>query len=67
VESAAATTNLTSPTYTFTTTNYVTTNAIFDVTTLEVHHDNLDDVPWTDTVYDDSGWSGLVPDCSGLM
>jgi len=59
VESTAATTNLTSPTFTFTTTNYVTTNAIFDVTyAWKYTTANLDGVGWTDSAYDDSGWSG---------
>ena len=62
VESIAETTNLISPTFAFTTTNYVTTNAMFDVTyPWKYTTANLDGVSWMDPAYDDSGWSGPGP------
>ncbi len=49
----------TSPTYTFITTNYVTTRQVFDVThAWRFSTANLDGVPWTTREYDDTAWSG---------
>ncbi len=46
----------------FTTTNYVTTDAIFDLTNSWTYTTNdLDGVNWTATNYDDSAWAGSGP------
>ncbi len=59
VESTAETANLTSAPGTFTTTKYVPTNAVFDLTYAWKHTtSNLHRVGWTDPGYGDSGWSG---------
>jgi len=52
----------TSPTYVFTTTNYVTTNLLFDFTNVWTYTTNdLDGINWTAANYDDSGWLGSGP------
>ncbi len=52
----------TSSTNLFTTTNYVTTQALFDFTNTWTYTSaNLDGVNWTATNYDDSGWDGSGP------
>jgi hypothetical protein len=49
-----------SPLVTFKTTNYVTTNLLFDITQpWKYSTSNLDDVDWTSPTYDDSSWSAL--------
>lgn len=54
-----ANSNYTSPTYFFTTTNYVTTNVLFDLTNeWKYMTANLDGVNWKARTYDDSGWTG---------
>ena len=46
----------------FTTTNYVTTNDLFDLTNIWTYTTNdLDGVNWTATNYDDSAWIGSGP------
>ena len=51
-----------SDSYYFTTTNYATTNAIFDLTnTWTYTDDDLDGVNWTAPSYDDSNWIGSGP------
>jgi hypothetical protein len=46
----------------FTTSNYVSSNLIFDVTnTWTFNTNNLDGVNWTAPGYDDSGWTGSGP------
>jgi hypothetical protein len=46
----------------FVTTNYVTTNQLFDVTnSWKFTTTNLDGINWTATNYDDSAWSGPGP------
>ena len=51
-----------SPTNLFTTTNYVTTLPIFDLTNIWSYMSaNLDGVNWTASTYDDSGWDGSGP------
>jgi exopolysaccharide biosynthesis protein len=51
-----------SPAYLFTTTNYVTTNPLFDFTNIWIYTtNNLDGVNWTAGGYDDSGWEGSGP------
>lgn len=59
---AAGPQQYTSPTFSFTTTNYVTTNTLFDISH-EWKYSNgpLDGVNWTATDYDDSTWFGPVP------
>jgi Phosphodiester glycosidase/Purple acid Phosphatase, N-terminal domain len=55
----------TSPLYTFTTTNYASTNHVFDVTnSWSFTTANLDGVNWTATNYDDSAWN---PGGPGLL
>ena len=62
VESDEGTLTHRSATFAFTTTNYVTTDFIFDVTNAwRYTAQNLDDVPWTTPDYDDTGWSGPGP------
>ncbi len=52
----------TSPTLLFTTTNYVTTQALFDFTNTWTYTSaDLDGVNWTAINYDDSGWDGSGP------
>ncbi len=51
-----------SPTFSFVTTNYVTTNRIFGLTnSWKFTTANLDGRNWTDRAYDDSAWSGPGP------
>ena len=51
-----------SPTYAFTTTNYVTTDLLFDFTNVWTYTTNdLDGVNWTTNTYSDSGWEGSGP------
>jgi len=51
-----------SPPFYFTTTNYVTTNGVFEITNSWVYTAmNLDGVDWTSRTYDDSAWSGPGP------
>lgn len=51
-----------SSTYLFLTTNYVTTNTLFDLTnTWKYMTANLDGIGWTARTYDDSGWDGSGP------
>ncbi len=46
----------------FVTTNYVTTTPLFELTQSWTYAvGNLDDVPWTDANYNDSGWNGSGP------
>jgi exopolysaccharide biosynthesis protein len=62
VESDIGTETHQSPTFAFTTTNYVTTNFVFDVTNAwKFTAQNLDNQPWTTPGYDDSAWSGPGP------
>ena len=52
----------TSPTYLFTTTNYVNTDLLFDFTNTWLYtSDDLDGANWTAPNYDDSGWEGSGP------
>ncbi len=51
-----------SPLLYFTTTNFVTTNLVFDVTnSWKYSFTPMDGVNWTSVTYDDSGWSGPGP------
>lgn len=51
--------NHTSPFYTFVTTNYVSTNLVFDfVYEWKYSTDNLNGAGWAGATYDDSSWSG---------
>lgn len=62
VQAAETTNTHQSPLFAFTTTNYVTTNALFDVTySWKYTSQNLDGLPWTDSAYDDSAWGGPGP------
>jgi hypothetical protein len=52
----------TSPTFLFVTTNYATTNALFDLTNVWTFMTaDLDGVNWTAPTYDDSAWDGSGP------
>jgi exopolysaccharide biosynthesis protein len=52
----------TSAEYVFTTTNYVTTNEVFDFTNAWMYTEmDLDGTNWTAPSYDDSGWEGPGP------
>ena len=52
----------TSPTYLFTTTNYLNNNLLFDFTNTWLYtSDDLDGTNWTAQSYDDSGWEGSGP------
>lgn len=56
------TTNYVSPTYYFVTTNYVTTNALFDLTnTWKYAATNLNGVNWIARTYNDTNWEGSGP------
>ncbi|HVY70791.1 MAG TPA: phosphodiester glycosidase family protein [Verrucomicrobiae bacterium] len=60
--SSTGTSEFTSPTFTFTTTNYVTTNVVVDLgAAWKYSTANLDGVNWTAKNYDDSGWTGSGP------
>jgi hypothetical protein len=60
--SATGASVLTSPIFTFTTTNYVTTNVVVDLgATWKYNTANLDGVNWTAPGYDDSKWTGSGP------
>ncbi len=60
--SQVGTTLYVSSNFYFTTTNYVTTNEIFDLTnTWTYTTQDLDEVNWTATNYDDSAWVGSGP------
>jgi hypothetical protein len=62
VDSNASNAPHSSPIYAFITTNYVTTNLVFDLTNLwKYSTDNLDGVNWMSLDYDDSGWKGPFP------
>ena len=51
-----------SPTYAFTTTNYVSANLLFDFTNVWSYTTNdLDGINWTTNTYGDSGWEGSGP------
>jgi hypothetical protein len=51
-----------SPVYSFVTTNYLTTNRLFDLTnSWKYTTANLDQVNWASTQYDDSSWEGPSP------
>lgn len=52
----------TSPTYVFTTTNYVNNSLLFDFTNTWLYtSQDLDGTNWTAKNYDDSGWDGSGP------
>lgn len=55
--------SVTSPVFSFTTTNYVTTNILVDLTNSnwKFSYSDLDGVKWADPSYDDSGWNGPAP------
>lgn len=56
---ASASQQFTSQIFTFTTTNYVTTNTIFDISqSWKYFYEPLDGVNWTAVDYDDSAWFG---------
>ena len=58
---AGATLNVSSNFF-FTTTNYLTTNALFDLTNVWTYMTaDLDGVNWTAPTYDDSSWDGSGP------
>ncbi len=60
--STAGTSQYVSPDLFFVTTNYVTTNLLFDLTNIWTYAtEDLDGIPWTTPGYDDSGWDGSGP------
>jgi len=60
--SSVGTNTYTSPTLLFTTTNYVTTNVLFDFTNVWINTtNNLDGVNWTAATYNDSAWETTGP------
>jgi hypothetical protein len=60
--SSTTTQQYVSPTFYFFTTNYVTTNQVFDLTnSWKYTTANLDGINWTGTNYADSAWSGPGP------
>jgi hypothetical protein len=62
VQSATSAQQYYSSNFVFTTTNYVTTNQVFDLSQpWKYSYLSLDAVNWTATNYDDSAWSGPGP------
>lgn len=62
VQSATNGGSITSPLFTFTTTNYVTTNIFIELGSNWKYNDSdLNGVNWTAWDYDDSGWGDPVP------
>ena len=60
--SAVGSTQYASSNFFFVTTNYLLTNAVFDLTNTWTYTSaNLDGVNWTTPTYDDSAWDGSGP------